>query len=406
MNHRDGTEAVVDKVAELLDLRIGLRTDPSLRARLRRCVCDEAATHGQGMETYLETLAKPGHALRRLVDRVTVQETAFFRHPEHFEILARDLLPALRQPVTIWSAACANGQEAFSLAMVLDEQGIDGSVIATDLAEAAVRRASASQYHARELTGLSSARLARYLTATDGSWQINKGLRDRVTVFQHNLLDPVPHRLSTCHIVFCRNVLIYFSPRHSRIFLERLADTLPAGASVFLGSAETVWQVTDRFEAVKIGNSFVHRRRRDHAPTVEAPARPTATAPAHVLDGTFPRRQKALPAPDRPVVADHSTQAALLAHIGQQALAVGDNRAAVTAFRKWAYLTPADTMAHLHLGLALEAADDQMSARRAYGVARRTMLAADPALAEPEIEGYSPDQLRRFLATKNQEGKP
>ncbi len=79
--------------------------------------------HGHDLNTYATAVATGGHTLQSLLDRVTVQETAFFRHPEHFAVLARDILPTLSPPVMIWSAACANGQEAVSLAMVLEEQG-------------------------------------------------------------------------------------------------------------------------------------------------------------------------------------------------------------------------------------------------------------------------------------------
>ena len=96
-----------------------------------------------------------------------MQETAFFRHPEQFEVLARDVLPTLPQPVKIWSAGCANGQEPFSLAMLLEEQGIAGSVIGTDLSTTALQRTVAARYVTRELSGLSPRRIARHLTRTE-----------------------------------------------------------------------------------------------------------------------------------------------------------------------------------------------------------------------------------------------
>ncbi|MDT5002491.1 MAG: chemotaxis protein methyltransferase CheR, partial [Mycobacterium sp.] len=121
-------ENITDRVAELLCQRVGLRADPTLRVRLRRAVRDEATVHEQDLDTYFDTLVSGGEALQGLLNRVTVQETAFFRHPQHFEVLVRDVLPTLPRPVTIWSAGCANGQEAFSLSMLLEEQGVDGRV--------------------------------------------------------------------------------------------------------------------------------------------------------------------------------------------------------------------------------------------------------------------------------------
>lgn len=393
MNADDAVEAAVDRVAKLLDLRIGLRGEPSLRARLRRCVLDEAALLGEDIGTYLETLSGPSPALQGLVDRITVQETAFFRHPEHFEILARDVLPSLRQPVRIWSAACANGQEAYSLAMLLEEQRVAGTVLATDLAASAVTRAAAARYAERELSGLSSARIERHLTRADGMWEVEPTVRERVAVFRHNLLDPMPRQVRSCQIVFCRNVLIYFSAAHTRAFLTRLADTLPPGATLFVGSAETIWQVSDRFQAIRVGDSFVHRSRRDLPP---APAR--AVEPARTSTGRAPVGPR-----PRPPVADDAEQAALMARVGQDAVLTGDRQSAVIAFRKWAYLAPNDPLAHLHLGLALEAAGDRLSAQRAFGAARRTLLRIDPTRIEEAIEGYTADELRRFLDVKNQE---
>src|SRR5438552_592175 len=108
-------ETVVDQVAELLSRRIGLRPDPTLRGRLRRAVRDEATGQSCDIATYFDALTADRQVLQSLLNRVTIQETAFFRHPEHFHVLAEDVLPTLSGPVQIWSAGCANGQEAFSL---------------------------------------------------------------------------------------------------------------------------------------------------------------------------------------------------------------------------------------------------------------------------------------------------
>ena len=150
--------------------RIGLRPDPTVRGRLQprhpRRDCAIMATTPQPTST---RLAAGGDALQGLLNRVTVQETAFFRHPEHFEVLARDVLPTLPPPVRIWSAGCANGQEAFSLAMLLEEQGIAGS---RDRAPTSrpphCNEPRPPATTARELSGLSPRRIARHLTRTGG----------------------------------------------------------------------------------------------------------------------------------------------------------------------------------------------------------------------------------------------
>ena len=95
-------ETVVETVAELLHLRIGLRSDPTLRGRLRRAIREEASRHGQDPTAYVESLLVDRAVLQSLMNQVTVQETAFFRHPEQFDVLAHDVLPSS-------SSRCASG---------------------------------------------------------------------------------------------------------------------------------------------------------------------------------------------------------------------------------------------------------------------------------------------------------
>src|SRR6478609_9697303 len=258
-------EGVVDRVAELLRMRAGLRHDSSLRGRLRRCIRDEATAYGQIPDGYADMLLTNEVAVQSLLNQVTVQETGFFRHPDHFQVIARDILPRLARPVTIWSAGCANGQEAFSLAMLLEELRIAGSVIATDLSTSALARTAAATYQTRELNGLSPDRVARHLTNTSSGWRINDNLRKRVTTLRHNLIKPVPQQVRGSQLVLCRNVLIYFSAEHARTFLDRLADALP-GAEVFLGAAETMWSITDRYETVRVDETFYYRKRAATSP--------------------------------------------------------------------------------------------------------------------------------------------
>lgn len=398
MTGEDDLEVVVDHVSELLLERIGLRVDRTLRGRVRRAIRDEAIERATDPITYARMLTSP-QVLQGLLNRVTVQETAFFRHPEHLDVLAGSILPALPRPVTIWSAGCANGQEAFTLAMVLEEQGIDGSVVATDLSTAALRRSAAARYTSREMSGLSSERVSRHMRRVGADWEVARPVRDRVRVLQHNLLDPLLPILSSCQVVFCRNVLIYLSPAHARAFLDRIADGFPATTSVFLGAAETMWQVSTRFRAVPIGNTFIYRSTRgvDTAAPDGTPRR-VATTPARA--GVAPATRRA-PAPER-ARAEHRSPPTveLLARSGQEAAAAGDYHAAVVAFRKCAYLLPSDPVTQLHLGLALEAVGDRPSAHRAFASARRSLLTSSGVGGHAGHEGYAPGELIRMLDVK------
>lgn len=395
---RDGPEAALDQVAGLLAGAIGLRPDPTLRGRLGRAVRDEVAARGGDLTTYPATLIADPDAMQGLVNRITVQETAFFRHPRHFQVLADVVLPALSPPVTVWSAGCANGQEAYSLAMLLDEQGVDGRVIATDVSTAALQRTAAGRYAGRELTGLSPQRIADHLTQSGEAWTVNPSVRARVSTRQYNLVDPLPSEVLSCQVVFCRNILIYLSPERVCAFLDQLADTLPSTTSLFVGAGETLWQVSDRFEAVPSGDTFVYRP--PVAGAVAARKRPDPRLSARERPTTAPDRTS--PAADRSrsrAPQQTGTTAALLTAAGQSAVAANDYDAAVVAFRKCAYLAPDDPLSQLHLGLALEGAGDPGSARRAYASSRR-LLESNPSHDLDGIEGYATAELLRLLDFK------
>jgi chemotaxis protein methyltransferase CheR len=331
------------------------------------------------------------------------------------------VLPALQQPVRIWSAGCANGQEAYSLAMLLEEQGVDGCVIATDLSTAALQRTTAARYASRELSGLSPDRIAAHMTRTGDSWEVNGLIRDRVSTLHYNLLDPLPPEIRSCQVVFCRNVLIYLSPEHARALLGRIADTLPSTISLFLGAAETIWQVSDRFNAIPAGDTFIYRRAViGAAADVTRPERRTAptdsgrpplkrsvrTRAADVAAGELsdPRSSRPVTGSEQSTAAtDPAESTAQLARSGEDAMAAGDIPAAVVAFRKFAYLAPHDPVAQLHLGLALEAAGDERSAQRAFAAARRALLEGDPADIDCGIKGYATAEFVRLLDSKQRE---
>jgi chemotaxis protein methyltransferase CheR len=300
--------------------------------------------------------------------------------------------------------------------MLLEEQGIAGSVIGTDLSTTALERTVDARYVTRELSGLSPRRIADHLTRTNDRWQINAAIRGRVRTLYHNLLDPLPPEVQSCQIIFCRNVLIYMSPDHTRAFLRRIADTYPPATAIFLGAAETIWQVSDRFRAVPAGDTFIHRQVTTGTVATQTGAgqRRVRAAPAiDVRPPHLPReaerprdavpRHRAAPATDAP---ESVTSADLLARVGQDAIAAGDFVAAVIAFRKSAYLAPDDPVAQLHLGLALDAAGDEPSAQRAYAAARHALINADPAHSVAGIEGYATVELRSLLDSKQRRATP
>lgn len=196
-----------------------------------------------------------------VVEAMTTNESLFFRDVRPFDQFKRLVLPKLMQArsagraIRIWSAACSSGQEPYSLAMLLAEEGaklagwsID--ILGTDLSKAMVERARAGTYSQFEVQrGVSQPMLAKYFDRDGDRWTVSSQIRAMVRFREFNLLDD-PAVLGSFDVVLCRNVLIYFDqPTKTRI-LAGIAGKLPADGTLYLGGSETVFGITDRFEPI------------------------------------------------------------------------------------------------------------------------------------------------------------
>jgi chemotaxis protein methyltransferase CheR len=387
----------VGRVAALLRARAGFRHDPLLLGRLPRCLEEAALDAGRPIGSYVASLARDEHALQQLVDRVTIQESRFFRDEGQFETLARDVLPGVA-PGVIWSAGCANGQEPWSLAITLLESGrTDCSILATDISTAALRRAEEGRYLARELRGLSPERRDRWFVARSGGFEVGPEARRLVRFAHHNLAaGAVPFPAGRCPVVFCRNVIIYFPDDEITALLGRIAAGLGPGGLLFLGYSESLSWLKTPFERIRLGDTFVYRVPADgngeptrvgstkqaRPPADRRPARPVAAAPVPPAAAVEPDPGRAEP----------------FLIQGQAAFAAGDAARAIAAFRKAAYLRPGDAAVSLHLAFAFDALGDGKAARRWFRLAHEAI--AGLGGADPVLEGWSTEELIRLLERK------
>ena len=254
---------------------IGLRVDGATRTRLARLARDAARHAACPEETLGRLLAGDPLRAQDLIDRVTVQESGFFRHPEQFALLATHLR-SLDPPGVIWSAGCANGQEPWSLAMLLEEHGLTRwSVLATDVSAAALERARAATYNERELRRLDERYRRRFVAGE----AIVPRLRERVRFLHHNLAAaPPPPEAADCRVVLCRNVLIYMHRPAIDAFLAGLRRRMPAGGLLLLGMGEALGPL-EGFRPGPVAGSFVRGApaSRPEATDVPEPALPTVT---------------------------------------------------------------------------------------------------------------------------------
>jgi chemotaxis protein methyltransferase CheR len=202
-------------------------------------------------------------AYRELIEAMTTNESMFFRDLVPFDLLRDKLLPALTENNTsnkklrIWSAACSNGQEAYSVVMTLLENkhrfpGFDYEIVGTDIDQKVIKKAMEGIYTQFEVQrGMPIQLLLKYFTQADANrWQIKEELRKMVVYKYLNLIDSYM-MMGKFDIIMCRNVLIYFEEALKRDILERMKQSLNPGGFLMLGSAETVIGVTDAFKPVE-----------------------------------------------------------------------------------------------------------------------------------------------------------
>ncbi|MFN3578954.1 MAG: CheR family methyltransferase [Pseudomonas sp.] len=218
--------------------------------------------------------SQPRAGLREaVVDAMTTNETLWFRDVYPFEVLKNRLLPEFikenpGQRLRIWSAACSSGQEPYSLSMAIEEfersnlgQLRGGAqIVATDLSGGILTAAKSAEYDSLSVArGLSSDRLARYFDQpSPGRWVVKQPLRNRVEFRALNLLDSYA-MLGKFDIVFCRNVLIYFSGELKKDILKRMHATLKPGGYLILGASEALNGLPELYQMVQCSPGIVYK---------------------------------------------------------------------------------------------------------------------------------------------------
>ena len=204
----------------------------------------------------------------RVAQAIAVLESYFFRDKTPFKYFTETMLPRLMEQraasrrIRIWCAASSTGQEPYSLAMLLSEEGhkLAGwnvEILATDFSEDALRKARQGLYSQFEIQrGLPVSNLVRFFEKSGNGWQIKPEVRDRVVFQEHNLLNDC-QGLGRFDVIFCRNVLIYFDDQLKMAVLGRLARQLAMDGYLVLGSAETTTGVSPDFMPVPEGNHGV-----------------------------------------------------------------------------------------------------------------------------------------------------
>ena len=217
---------------------------------------------------------RDGRALdlkQKIVEAMDIHETSFFRDWKPFEALRTGVLPRLvaarsrSRELVLWSAACSNGQEPYSLAMLLREHfpelaGWRVRILASDISGEALARARAGRYSTLEVNrGLPAALSVKYLERSGLDWVVRDELREAITFLPLNLASPWP-ALPSIDVVLLRNVLIYFDLESRRQVLARVAEVLQPDGVLVMGATETTFGLSEIFGTSGHGGCCYGRR--------------------------------------------------------------------------------------------------------------------------------------------------
>jgi len=367
----------LEAAIHLLGSRTGLAFGPERRAGVEQGI--RRAMERAGIAdplSYFCRIAEDARALDDLIVELTVGETYFFREPAQFAFLRGTVLPEIRRrrgeghTLHAWSAGCASGEEAYSLAILLLEEGLLGQahVLATDISRAALAKARGASYGSWSLRGEGAAAVRPYLRPTGDRAVVAEVVRRLVTFEYLNLALDVYPSVATgtwgIDLILCRNVLIYFDPETVQAVARRLFAALAEGGWLLTASSDPPLAGEAPFETVVTSQGIFYRR--GAPPAVVAAAPPTAVgtppadaggAPAPAVTAPAPARPRREPAPKpaMAVAAASDVDTALAA--ARQDLARGDYAGAEARARALATVAAAALRVRALANLDLDAAE-------------------------------------------------
>ncbi len=206
-----------------------------------------------------------------IIEAMTTNETYFFRDQHPFEALRKEVIPELKKlrakekELRFWSAAASTGQEAYSIAMLIHEYFPDLlswriQILATDISQEALKKAQKGAYSQIEVNrGLPVTFLVKYFKQNGAKWVVQEKIRKMIQFRKLNLVDPLPPTLGKFDVVFCRYVLIYFSPEVKAKVLKNISRVMKPKGYLFLGATESPQGLPPGFKRKMIGRTICYQ---------------------------------------------------------------------------------------------------------------------------------------------------
>ena len=265
----------------LIEERSGIHFDDSrerfFSTRVRDYVTSKRMSSGTDL---LRAVRKANVEYEALLERLLTQETSFFRYPSVYESFEKRVLPELhvkkfwKDPRTlrIWSAGCSTGEEPYSIALTIADaisfsDAWKVEILATDVSREALKHAEQAIYTGRSMNSVSEKQAVAHFSAFGAGFRLKPRIQKMVTFTHMNLASAV--YVGRMDVIFCMNVLIYFSEERRRSLVQRFYETLEPGGYLFLGHSESISKMPVKFQAIVLNDCILYRK-----PTAEEAQKP------------------------------------------------------------------------------------------------------------------------------------
>ncbi len=228
------------EIYKLTDINLSLYKEKQMKRRIDSLISKNGYKE---YAEYVSALKKNNDLYNEFINYLTINVSEFFRNPEQWEILKKDIFPLLLKKsdkLKIWSAACSTGDEPYTLVMTLNEYLPlkDIRIIATDIDNDALEKAKMGAYSEKSIENLPKAYIDKYFVKSKNTYIIKDEVRKQVEFKHHNLLkDEYPKE---CDLIVCRNVLIYFTDEGKNSIYIKFNKSLKKDGILFVGSTEQI----------------------------------------------------------------------------------------------------------------------------------------------------------------------
>jgi chemotaxis protein methyltransferase CheR len=266
------TDHELSEIRMLIEERTGIHFDESRERFLSTRVREHMHERGYTRVTeLLRAVRKTNVEYDSLLERMLTQETSFFRYPAVYEAFEKRVLPEIhvskfwKNPRTlrVWSAGCSTGEEPYSIAITIADSlsfadAWNVEILATDVGKLALKTAEKGIYSGRSLSEVNEKQLAAHFTKVENKFHVKPRLKKMISFAPMNLAAPV--YVGRMDLIFCMNVLIYFTEERRHSLVQRFYEALEPGGYLFLGHSESISKMPVKFQAIVLGDCILYRK--------------------------------------------------------------------------------------------------------------------------------------------------